>query len=105
MPGSNCRFGLLTVIATEYDTMPLWVLGFRLTVLIVASNVRPGNASTVKVATMPDLIVLMNASGMLASIFIRVRSAAILNRLGLWKLAASVWPRSMSLEIITPSIG
>jgi len=42
---------------------------------------------------------------MLVSICICVRSWAMLNRVGVWKLAATVWPTSTFREMTMPSTG
>ena len=60
--------------------------------MTVPSNVRFGNASTVKLALLPSLMPPMSLSLTLVSTCILVRSVAIRNSVGVWKLAATVWP-------------
>ena len=66
---------------------------------------RPGNASTVKIALMPSRSRPTSASSTAASTCIRVRSWAIVKSVGAWRLAATVCPGSMARDTTTPSTG
>ncbi len=47
----------------------------------------------------------MSPSATLVSICMRARSSAIVNSVGAWSEAATVWPTSTAREITTPSTG
>ena len=64
-----------------------------------------GNASTVKLTRWPSRTSPMSASSTSAITRICVRSCAMLNRVGVLKLEATVCPSSTSLLSTTPSMG
>ena len=68
-------------------------------------NVRFGYASTVKVASCPTFAAPTSDSETLVSTCICVRSRAIRKSVGVWKLAATVWPTSTLRDTTTPSTG
>ena len=77
----------------------------RSTRVIVAGKVRPGKASTVKVAFWPSGTRPMSASLTKAFTCIRARLSAMTKSVGVWKLAATVWPTSTLRETTIPSTG
>jgi hypothetical protein len=73
--------------------------------LTVAKNCLSGRLSTVKRARWPTCTASMSDSPMETCTCIWERSWAMLKRLGVLKLAATVWPTSASFEMTTPSTG
>ncbi len=71
----------------------------------VPQKVRSGYASTVNDAFWPTLAFPTSVSLTLVSTCIFVRSCAIRNRVGVWKLAATVCPIVMLRETTVPSTG
>ena len=84
------------LVVEEADEVAALTVRFdpRSTRVIVAGKVRPGKASTVKLAFCPTFTSPTSASSIATSSFILVRSSAMTNRVGVLNDAATVWPGS-----------
>ena len=90
---------------TSYVTTFCTASGAWRTCVTVPSKWRPGNASTVNDAADPSLTPPMSPSLTFVSICIFVRSVAMRKSVGVWKLAATVWPIVTLRETTVPSTG
>ena len=73
--------------------------------MTVPWNERSEKASTLKRTGCPTRMLPMSASAKLESICILERSWAMRNKVGVWKLAATVWPTSTCRSTTTPATG
>ena len=77
----------------------------RSTRVMRAGKVRPGKASTTKLACWPSFTSPTSASSIATSSFMLVRSSAITNSVGVLNDAATVWPGSTWRARTTPDTG
>src|ERR1017187_6070444 len=105
MPGNSFNSGFANSMIVSYVTTLCTVVGFILIWLTTPWNVCLGRASTLKVTTLPTLILSTSDSSVLAYTHILVRSCAIVKMVGACKDAATVCPASTFRATTVPSIG
>ena len=114
--GFNFKSGLSAEITTSYvttveeddeleDDVLLSLLSPRRSCSSFPSKTSFGYASTVNETRCPSCTLPISASSTSAMICIFVKSAAIVNKVGVSKPAATVCPSSTALLITTPLIG
>ena len=81
------------------------MVAFSRTLFTAPWKTRFGKASTVKVTSWPGWMLPMSASLTEAQTWMRVRSLAIRNKLGVFRLDATVSPMFTRRSMITPLTG
>ncbi len=105
MPGRSAPSLLFTITTLVYVTTFETVVGFWRTCCTVAWKVRLGYASTLKSTPSPARTRPMSGSPTARSSSILPRSWAMVNRVGVCKLAATVCPIDTLRAITVPSTG
>lgn len=96
---------LAVLLPDEEDELLLALLEPTLTRVTLAGKVRPGKASTEKLALWPSFTCPTSASSTETSTSICVRSSAMVKSTGALSEAATVWPGSISRDSTTPVTG
>ncbi len=105
MPGFSSSSGFGTPTTASYVMTFCTLCGACRTCVTVPVKFCSGYASTVNSTLLPTATLPMSDSLTFVSTCICVRSVAIRNSVGVWKLAATVWPCVTLRDTTVPSTG